>query len=179
VQAHGLDRRPRVELRRVDDEERLHVDADDVPDQLPRREEDAGGAWKREIRRRFNVSVPRARASEKASTLRGRSERWSLVPKSAETSGKRPREKLGTSRSFPAPVGAREVRGHGVDGVALRVRVVALREGLDLRRRRRTVSAPRRRARASLAQGLSSHAGGIVSLIVSRLPSSASPPFCL
>jgi hypothetical protein len=45
VQAHGLDRRPRVELRRVDDEERLHVDADDVPDQLPRREEHAVGAW--------------------------------------------------------------------------------------------------------------------------------------
>ena len=46
---------------------------------------------KRVIQRRFNVSLPRARVTENTSTLRERSERRSLVQKSAETSGKRPR----------------------------------------------------------------------------------------
>ena len=50
---------------------------------MPRR---LGG--KRVIRRRFDVSVPRARVPETASALRERSERWSLVQEPAETSGK-------------------------------------------------------------------------------------------
>jgi CTP synthase len=68
---------------------------------------------KRVIQLRFNMSVPRARVPEKASTRRERSERWSLVQKLAETSGKRPRSEpltLGMSHPCAAQAWPRSAR---------------------------------------------------------------------
>ena len=62
---------------------------------------------KRVIQRRFDLALPRARVPKQTFTLRDRSERCSLVEKSAKTSGKRPRYeplKLRCSHPFAALV---------------------------------------------------------------------------